>query len=34
VSATGSYAWGFALFAIPPLVVAVRLAARAPAKTR
>jgi MFS family permease len=31
VSATGSYAWAFALFAIPPLLVAARLAGRAPA---
>ena len=31
VSATGSYAWAFALFAIPPLLVAARLARRAPA---
>ncbi|MGH8681581.1 MAG: MFS transporter [Burkholderiales bacterium] len=30
VSATGSYAWAFALFAIPPLLVAARLAGRAP----
>ncbi len=32
VSATGSYAWAFALFAIPPLLVAARLAGRAPAR--
>jgi MFS family permease len=31
VSATGSYAWAFALFAIPPVLVAARLARRAPA---
>jgi MFS family permease len=30
VSATGSYAWAFALFAIPPLVVAAQLFRRAP----
>jgi MFS family permease len=34
VSATGSYAWAFALFAIPPLVVAARFAGRAPAPRR
>jgi MFS family permease len=32
VSATGSFAWSFALFALPPLVVAARLAVRAPRK--
>ncbi len=31
VSATGSFAWSFALFALPPAVVAARLAGRAPA---
>jgi MFS family permease len=34
VFATGSYAWSFALFAIPPLAVAVRLLGRAPARAR
>jgi len=34
VSATGSYAWAFALFAIPPVVVAARLVGRAPARNR
>jgi MFS family permease len=34
VSATGSYAWAFALFAIPPVVVAARLASGAPAPRR
>ncbi len=32
VSATDSYAWSFALFAIPPLLVAARLVGRAPAR--
>jgi MFS family permease len=32
VSATGSYGWAFAVFAVPPVLVAAQLARRAPAR--